>query len=116
MSDAGLDLTPEQREQLARAGVGFLRLIDRDFVEMSNLQRQSLYDEDDVRQNLPKAVAAARRIGAINSNARVEPIVDDVNASTVEDLIEGVDLVLDGLDNFETRFTLNDACARRAQP
>jgi adenylyltransferase/sulfurtransferase len=103
-------------DQLARAGVGFLRLVDRDFVEVSNLQRQSLYDEDDVRQNLPKAVAAERRLKRINSCIHIEAIVDDVNAATVEDIIADVDLVLDGLDNFETRFTLNDACARRSRP
>jgi adenylyltransferase/sulfurtransferase len=103
-------------DQLARAGVGFLRLVDRDFVELSNLQRQSLYDEDDVRENLPKAVAARRRIEKINSGVRVEAIVDDVNSSTVEDVIAEVDLVLDGLDNFETRLTLNDACSRHSRP
>ncbi|HEX4998680.1 MAG TPA: ThiF family adenylyltransferase [Terriglobia bacterium] len=103
-------------DQMARAGVGYLRLVDRDFVELSNLQRQSLYDEDDVRANLPKAVAAQRRLARINSSVRIEAVVDDVNATTVEDIIDGVDLVLDGLDNFETRFTLNDACAKRSCP
>jgi adenylyltransferase/sulfurtransferase len=103
-------------ELLARAGVGYIRVIDRDFVELSNLQRQSLYDEDDVRQGLPKAVAAAAKLRRINSTIRIDAVVDDVNAATVEDCIEGADLVLDGLDNFETRFVLNDACAGRSRP
>lgn len=100
-------------ELLVRAGAGFVRIIDRDFVELSNLQRQSLYDEDDVRQNLPKAVAAAAKLRRINSTVHIESVVDDVNPSTVEGYIKDVDLVLDGLDNFETRFVLNDACARQ---
>lgn len=103
-------------ELLVRAGIGFLRIIDRDFVELSNLQRQALYDEDDVRQNLPKAAAAAAKLRRINSTVRIEPIVDDVNPSTVEDYIKDVDLVLDALDNFETRFVINDACAKHARP
>ena len=103
-------------ELLVRAGAGFLRIIDRDFVELSNLQRQSLYDENDVRDNLPKAVAAAGKLKRINSTVQVEAIVDDVNPATVEDYIKDVDLVLDALDNFETRFVINDACARQARP
>ena len=99
-------------ELLARAGVGFIRVIDRDFVDLSNLQRQSLYDEDDVRHNLPKAEAAAAKLRRINSGIEIEAIVDDVNPSTVEDYIKDVDLVFDALDNFETRFVLNDACAK----
>jgi adenylyltransferase/sulfurtransferase len=99
-------------ELLVRAGVGFLRIIDRDFVELSNLQRQSLYDEDDVRKSLPKAAAAAAKLRRINSQVEIEPIVDDVNPSTVGGYIKDVDLVLDALDNFETRFVINDACAR----
>jgi len=102
-------------ELLVRAGAGFVRLIDRDFVELSNLQRQSLYDEDDVRQNLPKAVAAESKLRRINSTVQVEAIVDDVNPSTVEDYIQDVDLVLDALDNFETRFVVNDACAKHSR-
>jgi adenylyltransferase/sulfurtransferase len=92
-----------------------LRIIDRDFVDLSNLQRQSLYDEDDVRKNLPKAVAAAAKLRRINSNLSVEAVIDDVNPSNVEEYIEGVDLVLDGLDNFETRFVLNDACVKHSR-
>ena len=103
-------------ELLTRAGVGMLRIIDRDFVDLSNLQRQSLYDEDDVRKNLPKAVAAAAKLRRINSSVSVEAVIDDVNPSNVEEYIEGVDLVLDGLDNFETRFVLNDACVKHSRP
>ena len=103
-------------ELLVRAGVGFLRIIDRDFVELSNLQRQSLYDEDDVRNNLPKAIAAGAKLKRINSTVHIEPIVDDVNPSTVEDYIKDVELVLDALDNFETRFVINDACAKHLRP
>jgi len=102
-------------ELLVRAGVGFLRIIDRDFVESSNLQRQSLYDEEDVRLNLPKAAAAAAKLRRINSRVRVEPVVDDVNPANVEDYVQDVDLVLDALDNFETRFVLNDACAKHSR-
>jgi adenylyltransferase/sulfurtransferase len=103
-------------DQLVRAGVGSLRIIDRDTVEHSNLQRQTLFDESDAEQNLPKAVAAERRLGQINRSVRIEASVDDLNASTVEDWIAGLDLVLDGLDNFETRFVLNDACRTAGLP
>jgi adenylyltransferase/sulfurtransferase len=102
-------------ELLARAGAGYIRIIDRDFVEASNLQRQSLYDEQDVRLNLPKAEAAAAKLRRINSGIQIDAIVDDVNPSNVEDYIQDVDLVLDALDNFETRFVLNDACARHTR-
>jgi len=95
---------------LVRAGVGFVRLIDRDFVELTNLQRQSLFDENDVRQNLPKAIAAEARLKRINSTITIESIVDDVNPGNVEEYISDVDLVLDALDNFESRFVINDAC------
>src|SRR4030095_16869225 len=88
-------------EILARAGVVYLRIIDRDFVELSNLQRQSLYDEDDVRQNLPKAIAAGAKLRRINSTIRIEETVDDINPANVEEYIRDVDLVLDALDNFE---------------
>lgn len=101
---------------LARAGVGFLRLCDRDFVELDNLQRQLLYDEEDVRANLPKAAAAAAKLGRINSEVKLDPRVTDVNYSNVEDLARDVDLVLDGTDNFETRFLLNDACVKLGKP
>jgi adenylyltransferase/sulfurtransferase len=103
-------------ELLVRAGIGFVRIIDRDFVELSNLQRQALFDEEDVRQNLPKAVAAEAKLRRINSSVQIEAIVDDVNPSTVEDYIQDVDIVLDALDNFETRFVINDACAKHSRP
>lgn len=95
---------------LARAGVGFLRLVDRDFVEESNLQRQMLYTEEDVRKQIPKAEACAAHLREINSSVIYEPVVADANTSTVDSLIEDVDLVLDGTDNFEVRFLLNEAC------
>lgn len=102
-------------ELLTRAGVGFIRIIDRDFVDVSNLQRQALYDEEDVRQNLPKATAAGIKLRRINSGIQIESIVDDVNPANVEDYIQDVDLVLDALDNFESRFVLNDACAKHSR-
>ena len=102
-------------ELLVRAGVGFIRIIDRDFVDLSNLQRQSLYDETDVLQNLPKAEAAVAKLRRINSGIKIDAIVDDVNPSNVEDYIQDVDLVFDALDNFETRFVLNDACAKHSR-
>jgi adenylyltransferase/sulfurtransferase len=101
---------------LARAGVGFIRIVDRDVVELSNLQRQSLFDEADVREALPKAVAAARRLRAVNSDVTVEPIVADVEPGNVLGLLEGVELVVDGFDNFEGRYVLNDACVKRGLP
>ena len=94
---------------LVRAGVGRLRIVDRDFVEPSNLQRQTLFDESDARDALPKAVAAERRLAAINSGVRVEGIVADVTPANVAQLLAGFDLILDGTDNFETRLLLNDA-------
>jgi len=103
-------------EALARAGVGRLRLIDRDFVERSNLQRQFLYDESDAVQGLPKAVAAARRLAQINSEIIVEPMVADLTPSNVEESLEGVDLILDGTDNFETRYLINDFAVQRGIP
>src|SRR5262245_45060353 len=89
-------------DQLARAGVGHLRIVDRDFVETSNLQRQVLYDEQDVADQLPKAVAAARKLGRINSSIRIEPIVADINRHNILELMQGVQVVVDGTDNFET--------------
>lgn len=103
-------------ETLARAGVGRLRLIDRDIVELSNLHRQILYTEDDAREGLPKAVAAERRVRAINSDVVVEGLVEDVGPLSVERLIEGADVVLDATDNFETRFLLNDAAVKAGIP
>jgi len=102
-----------QAGALARAGVGLLRIIDRDYVELSNLQRQWLFEECDAEQGLPKAVAAAREIQRINSGVRVEPMVTDLTASNVEELLDGVDLILDGTDNFETRYLINDFAVQR---
>src|ERR1051326_1414666 len=101
-----------QVEMLARAGVGRLRVVDRDFVEESNLQRQTMFTEADARERVPKAVAAARRVAEINSDVECAGEVADVSASNVERLVEGCDLVLDGTDNFSTRFLLNDACVK----
>ena len=101
-----------QAEALARAGVGKLRLIDRDFVEFSNLQRQSMFTESDARERLPKVIAAARHLNKINSNLDVEPEIADVNHSNIERLIEGFDVVIDGTDNFATRYLINDACVK----
>ncbi|HEY0080250.1 MAG TPA: ThiF family adenylyltransferase [Pyrinomonadaceae bacterium] len=101
-----------QSEALARAGVGRLRIVDRDFVEESNLQRQTMFTERDARERLPKAVAAARRIAEINSEVETEAEVADVSYANVERLIEGCDLVLDGTDNFTTRYLVNDACVK----
>jgi adenylyltransferase/sulfurtransferase len=100
-----------QAELLTRAGVGRLRLIDRDFVELSNLQRQFLFDESDARDALPKAVAAARRLAQINSDVTIQPVVADLTASNADELFEGIDLILDGTDNFETRYLINDVTA-----
>ena len=101
---------------MARAGVGRLRLIDRDFVEWSNLQRQFLFDEADAAEALPKAVAAARRLARVNSEVAVEPMVADLTASNAAELFEDVDLILDGTDNFETRFLINDAAVDAGIP
>ena len=94
---------------LARAGVGHLRIVDRDFLELNNLQRQVLYDEQDVADHLPKAIAAAKKLRNINSEIEIEPIVTDVDFTNIESLVKNVDVILDGTDNFETRFLLNDA-------
>jgi len=101
---------------LARAGVGTLRIIDRDYVEPSNLQRQSLFDEQDAADSLPKAVAAGRKISAFNSQIVVESKVDDLVPSNIEALLEGIPLILDGTDNFETRYLLNDYAVSRSLP
>ena len=99
-------------EALARAGVGCLRIVDRDFVEFSNLQRQTLFSESDARERLPKAVAAEKRIKEINSEIEVEAVVADVNNSNIESFIKDVDLILDGTDNFQIRYLINDACVK----
>ncbi|MBL8891972.1 MAG: ThiF family adenylyltransferase [Planctomycetaceae bacterium] len=105
-----------QANLLTRAGIGRLVLADRDFVDLSNLQRQTLFDEQDVADLLPKAIAAARRLQRINSQVSVEPIVADVTCDNVVELVRSVDLVLDGTDNFETRFLLNEACWQERKP
>ena len=101
---------------LVRAGVGRLVLADRDFVEWHNLPRQALYSEADAEASTPKAVAAARRLRQINSLVEIEEHVLDVNAETVEDLIAGADVVLDGADNFEVRYLVNEACVKQGIP
>lgn len=103
-------------ETLVRAGVGFVRIVDRDFVEFSNLQRQSLYDESDAAARLPKAVAAKKRLSLVNSEVEIDAVVADVNYSNVEDLIKDVDLVVDGTDNFQIRYLVNDACVKLGKP
>ncbi|MDQ2937902.1 MAG: ThiF family adenylyltransferase [Acidobacteriota bacterium] len=101
-----------QAESLARAGVGSLRIADRDFVEASNLQRQTMFTEQDASERIPKAIAAANHIREINRDVEVEPEIADVNYSNIERLIEDCDVVLDGTDNFGTRYLINDACVK----
>src|SRR4051794_31159358 len=101
---------------LVRAGVGYLRLVDRDFIETSNLQRQVLYDENDVAENLPKAEAGARKLRAINSEVTIEPVVTDIDRTNILDLVEDADLILDGTDNFEVRYLINDAAVKLGKP
>ncbi|WP_207646353.1 ThiF family adenylyltransferase [Cellulosilyticum sp. I15G10I2] len=101
---------------LCRSGIGHIRLIDRDYVELSNLQRQTLFNEDDVTNNTPKAIAAAEHLKKINSSITIEPIVTDVNAWNIEELIKGCDLVLDGTDNMGIRLIINDACVKNHIP
>jgi adenylyltransferase/sulfurtransferase len=101
---------------LVRAGVGHLRLIDRDFIETSNLQRQVLFDEQDVAENLPKAEAAARKLEAINSSVHIEPVVTDIDRTNILELVEDADLILDGTDNFEIRYLINDAAVKLGKP
>ena len=103
-------------DSLTRAGVGHLRIVDRDFVETSNLQRQTLFTENDVTEHVPKAVAAQRRLQQVNSSVSIEPIVADVDFQNVMELSEGVDLMLDGTDNFEIRYLLNDVALQRGVP
>ncbi len=102
-------------EMLSRAGVGNLRIVDRDFVEFTNLQRQTLFKEEDAENRMPKAAAAKQRIGEINSEINVEAVIADVNNSNVESFIESCDLVMDGTDNFQIRYLLNDACVKNGK-
>ena len=101
---------------LARAGVGFLRIIDRDYVEASNLQRQVLFDEADAAESLPKAIAAARKIKSFNSEITVEPHAADLTPDNIEDLLGDVQIILDGTDNFETRYLINDFAVSKSLP
>jgi adenylyltransferase/sulfurtransferase len=101
---------------LVRGGVGHLRLIDRDFIETNNLQRQVLFDEHDVAENLPKVEAAARKLNAINSSVHVEPVVTDIDRTNILELVQDADLILDGTDNFEIRYLINDAAVKMGKP
>jgi adenylyltransferase/sulfurtransferase len=101
---------------LARAGVGSIRIIDRDYVEASNLQRQSLFDEADATESLPKAVAAARKVAAFNSQIVIEPEVADLVPANIATLLSGIELILDGTDNFETRYLINDYAVKASLP
>ena len=101
---------------LVRAGVGSLRIVDRDFVELTNLQRQTLFDEADAEAGLPKAVAAAEKLRRINSAVTVEPMVADIDPTNIERFCDRVDVILDGTDNFETRFLINDAAVKLGLP
>jgi len=103
-------------DTLVRAGTGKVRIVDRDFVETNNLQRQVLFDEDDVAAHLPKAVAAAEKLRRINSEVEIEPVVADLDRNNVEELCGGVDVIVDGTDNFETRFLINDLAVERGLP
>lgn len=103
-------------ELCARAGIGSLVLVDRDFVEESNLQRQVLFDEQDATESLPKSVAAERKLKAINSGIKIRGLVMDANASNMEHIVRNSSLLIDGTDNFETRYVINDACVKLSVP
>jgi molybdopterin/thiamine biosynthesis adenylyltransferase len=105
-------LGAQHAEILSRAGVGNLRIVDRDFVEFTNLQRQTLFREEDAEQRMPKAAAAKKRIAEINSEVEVDAVIADVNNSNVENFIRDCDVVVDGTDNFLVRYLLNDACVK----
>ncbi len=105
-----------QANALVRAGVGTLRIIDRDYVEESNLQRQILFDEGDALENLPKAVAAERKLKRINSDVGVEGVIADIDSQNGEDVLGGFHLILDGTDNFETRYLINDVAVKFGIP
>ncbi|HZK48596.1 MAG TPA: ThiF family adenylyltransferase [Thermoleophilia bacterium] len=101
---------------LVRAGVGYVRLVDRDFLELNNLQRQMLFTESDVRERIPKAEAAAGHLREINSDVTVDPVVADINPFSIVEFGDGLDLLVDGTDNFTTRFLINDYCVSRGIP
>src|SRR5437016_11139863 len=101
---------------LCRAGVGRLVIADRDYIELNNLLRQLLFDEDDVTHRLPKAIAAVEKLRRVNSEVHVEALVEDINADGIEALVQDTDLVLDATDNFETRYLINDVCIKYQRP
>lgn len=101
---------------LCRAGIGYLRLVDRDYAELTNLQRQTLYTEEDAKNQTPKAVAAFEHLKLVNTEIQLEPVVADVNSGNIETLISDVDLVLDGSDNLELRYLINEACVKFSKP
>lgn len=101
---------------LVRSGVGSIRFIDRDFVELSNLQRQTLYSEADAKQQLPKVIAAEKRLKEINSTVQLEPIIADLNMNNAEELLKGFDVIVDGTDNFLTRYLINDVAVKHDIP
>jgi adenylyltransferase/sulfurtransferase len=103
-------------EMLVRGGIGTLVLVDRDYVELSNLHRQSLFTEEDARQGLPKAVAAERALSAINTEVTIRPLVDDVTSENIADMFAGCSLIVDGADNFETRYLINDYSVESGTP
>lgn len=103
-------------DTLVRAGIGFLRIVDRDYVELNNLQRQVLFDERDVAEGAPKAAAAAEKLARINSQVAVEAVVADAHSGTIETYSDGASLLLDGTDNFETRFLINDVAVKHGLP
>lgn len=105
-----------QAGALARAGVGNIVIVDRDYVEISNLQRQWLFDEEDADTSIPKAVAAARHLRRVNSGIRIEPVVADVTSSNIDDVLDGCSLILDGTDNFETRYLINEYAVANSIP
>ncbi len=105
-----------QANSLVRAGVGHLKIIDRDFIETNNLQRQTLFDEQDIADNLPKAEAAGRKLARINSAVTVEAVVADVNHANIEQLADGADILLDGTDNFDARYLINDLAVKTQRP
>lgn len=101
---------------LVRSGIKCLKIVDRDFIEESNLQRQSLFDEEDISKNLPKAVAAQKKLQKVNSQIQIEAIVADLSPSTLESVLKNANVVIDGTDNFETRFLINDYCVKEGIP
>ncbi|QDU33523.1 putative adenylyltransferase/sulfurtransferase MoeZ [Poriferisphaera corsica] len=101
---------------LVRAGVGKIILVDRDFVDLTNLQRQVLFNEDDVKIGLPKAIAAQEKLSRINSNVEIQAEVADINFMNIETYLKDCDIVIDGVDNFETRYVVNDAAVKHAIP